>query len=720
MLDKATEKQTTHAYWQELLTSTRDGPHDLLILTGAARFVDDRNEQTLDADVIKVWLEPPDKPPEGAQPAKPKGDNAGNPHDGRRPHHVEATGHVIVRSRDLNVHDTSRFVVWFKDVPVEELLPSTPPPENKGSPGPTARPDAGAKPAPKSTAVVTAPPAPARPPARPPASGLSSAAPSTPGPAVPSVPTAPEVHTPDPGEGPARLPVGPAEPATGHVAGKPAERTRPALGGPELGTNGNKAEGPPPRPIDLSARSVEAHVLRSPAKSALDDLRAEGAVRVRQGAARPDEKDTDILGDELNLRGNPDGNFLVVRGDLAILCMDKICIFGPEVNIDQATDKAWVIGVGAMKMESATNFQGGKLDRSVPLTVHWNKSMFFNGKCAEFHGGIQAEQENARLACQRLQVYFDRHISLKQGNKGDQAAKVREMVCDRSVRIEDRLYEGDKLLEFKRLVAPWVQMNALEPDDLTPRQPPTPVAGTPARSNDGNEVHASGPGFLTIVKRGGPDPLAPPEAAPAPKAPGRPAPRPPAGPAPARAARPGGAPAPAAARGAAPPPNDELKLTYVSFQKRMDANSRSNTALFWENVRVLNMPCENPNQPIDLDAMLADLPEGAMYLRAERLKVLDQPENGRSNQQMEAHGRVYVQGKDFYARADSVYYNQAKDQVILDGKDSGEATLYKQPRPGMKPEEFRGSKIIYSRTSGRADVIKGSEFNGSSLSTPRK
>jgi hypothetical protein len=333
----------------------------------------------------------------------------------------------------------------------------------------------------------------------------------------------------------------------------------------------------------------------------------------------------------------------------------------------------------------------------VPLTVHWNKSMLFNGKSAEFHGGIQAEQENARLACQRLQVYFDRAISLKQGHKSEEPAKVREMVCDRDVRIEDRVYEGDKLLEYKLLVSPAVQMNALEPDDGTPRRAPSPaLSGTSARSSEGNEVHASGPGHVQIVKRGGPDPLAPP-------------------PPPAAAGRPAAKPAPAGPPGK----EDELKLTYVSFQKRMDANSRTNTALFWENVRVLNLPCDNPNQVVDLDAVLAsDLPEGAMYLSCDRLKVLDQPENGRSNQQMEAYGRVYVQGKEFYARADAVFYNQAKDQIILDGRDSGQATLYKIRAQGAKPEVVRGKKIIYSRSTGKSSGEQIEEFSGTSPGRP--
>src|SRR5262249_1159172 len=117
LLDKATRKKTTHASWQDKLTSTKDGAEDLLVLTGAARFVGDKTEQPLPADVLKVGLEPaPDKEPAGAVPAPGTA-------QGRRPRHLEATGAVEARSKEMNIHHTSRLVVWFKDVPAEALLP---------------------------------------------------------------------------------------------------------------------------------------------------------------------------------------------------------------------------------------------------------------------------------------------------------------------------------------------------------------------------------------------------------------------------------------------------------------------------------------------------------------------------------------------------------------------------------------------------------------------
>jgi hypothetical protein len=607
------------------------------VLTGDARFIDEQAQQSLKADVLKVWLDPPD----GV-----KADPAGSSMGSRKPRHVEATGNVVSRSREVNIHDTSRLVVWFKDVPASTHLPPAP----------------------------VAVPAPAAP--------VDRRAVATPVPGK-----APEVVAP---RTPQAMPRGPAAPAA------TTARAAPGQAGPVLAAPDKQ---PPERPFDLSARSVEAYVLRSPIKNTIDQMWCEGRVHVIQEPAKAEEKGTDIKGDTLKMTAGADGGyFLVVTGDLAELQADKIYIAGPEVNIDQSKNLAWVYGDGAMKMDSETNFQGDKLARPVPLTVLWSKSMLFNGSSAEFAGNIQADQAKSRMACQHLQVFFDRTISLKQGNKAGEPAKVRRMVCDQEVRVEDSTYEGKKLVKYTSLEAPVLHMEALEPDDDRPV-----VKG--AKTSTGNKVLASGPGLFKAWEPGSstdliaPDPNAKPAAGTS-----RPAP-----------AKPKHGKEPAKKQG------DDMKLTCVWFQRRMDGNNHTNTANFWEKVRVLNLPSDRHDRPVDLDAILAkDLPEGALFMSCDRLKVLDRPTNNKPNKQMEArsvNGSVYVQGREFYARAAAVYYNQEKEQVILDG-EKGVATLYKVTTQGAAPEVVVGKKIIYWRSTGETKVIGAEHINGQSM--PRK
>jgi lipopolysaccharide export system protein LptA len=120
---------------------------------------------------------------------------------------------------------------------------------------------------------------------------------------------------------------------------------------------------------------------------------------------------------------------------------------------------------------------------------------------------------------------------------------------------------------------------------------------------------------------------------------------------------------------------------------------------------------------IDLDQVLAtDLPENSLYIRSDWLKVLDRPEiDGTPNKQMEGRGKVYIQGRDFWARGESVYYNQLKRQVIISGKDGSNATLYQQTRPGEKGRTVEAKQIIYNRATGTIDILGASSMSGESV-----
>ncbi len=144
----------------------------------------------------------------------------------------------------------------------------------------------------------------------------------------------------------------------------------------------------------------------------------------------------------------------------------------------------------------------------------------------------------------------------------------------------------------------------------------------------------------------------------------------------------------------------------------MYANSKTNTATFLENVRVLDMPCENPNIEIDLDEMLDHLPDGAMYLRGDRLDVYNHGDKTRSQKEMIAKGHVFVQAKEFNGRSDVMTYNEAKDQIIFEGGDGGLATLYKIKQRGAEPQKIEGKKIIYIRSNGRFQIDGGEWISG--------
>jgi len=401
----------------------------------------------------------------------------------------------------------------------------------------------------------------------------------------------------------------------------------------------------PRQPIDLSARSVEVHVIRGATRSELEKLWCEGAVHVIQPPQNADDKGADIRGQTLQLLRFPEGSVLTVTGDTAEVMLDKLTIFGPEVNIDQKENKAWVNGPGAMRMPSNASFGGGKLEKTTELTVYWTRDMFFNGKYALYHGNVQAEQDSSRLGCETLQVLLDRFVSLKAENhKSGPPARVENLVCDKSVRVEETVREAGKISRYQRIES--VELSF---------------------KNEEGVLVAPGPGILRILQLGAKED---------PSAPGKPL-----------------------ASG-----ETELKLTRVNYLGRMFANNVTRTAVFYDNVEVVHLPTDDPNLEIDLNK----LPEKAMYLRCDQLKVYNPREVGaRGMQQMEARGRAQVQAREFYGRADVIKYDENKELMVLEATDGNLASLYRQKAKGLPQEELKGKKIYYWRKTGDFKIEEG-------------
>ena len=146
LLDTKTGKPV-HARWKEQFESRPDGPYDQLILTGNAAFVDDesmdlhdllddqrvlRARTFLRADELQVWLEkrPPDAPPAASASAVPDGIKS----SAQKVHRIEAAGHVLARSPEMNVHDANFLQINFHDAPP---APAAPPAVAGLAPGPT-------------------------------------------------------------------------------------------------------------------------------------------------------------------------------------------------------------------------------------------------------------------------------------------------------------------------------------------------------------------------------------------------------------------------------------------------------------------------------------------------------------------------------------------------------------------------------------------------------
>lgn len=588
--------RTLKARWQDKLVHIKEGAFDCLTLTGNAAFDDPQNGQKIRAELLRVWLEPSGPKVEGEEKHP-------------RPHHVEAKGRVTADSPEIHIKEpTENLVIWFKDIPVKaDASPIT---EN----GELRIAGKGSK---NDIPVIGTAPFEAR-------ASTAAVAQASPG-------------------GKERVQLSDKQKSLGADASA-ATYSAPTPSGTPAGPE------KPKKPIDLSAHAVEVYVLRNGQKNDLERLWCEGTVHVHQDPETPEDKGVDIRGDSLQLDYAPEGGVLLVFGNsrnLASVQFNKMSILGPEVTIDQRSNKAEVHGFGSMRMLSETNFEGAKLAQPTVLIVQWKDNMNFEGKFAEFYGNVQATQENSRLLCQRMTASFDRPISLKDGNKAGQNPKVDNLMCDQSVEIEEKVIQGEQLVSIRRLVSPYATMD-----------------------NAKKLFYTSGPGEVRIFQLGSSDDFL-----------NKPPPR--------------GAVAKKEA-------TQEYKITHVRYGGTLQGTTgEPRMATFFDNVEVVHVPATRPDMIIDIDKM----PEGGMYMHCEKLTVwTHRLANGRNSQEMRAEHKVRVQTKEYYGNSDVVTYDEAQDKVIFKGGKGNPAVLYQYIGPGVPPNRISGEKIFYWRNSNKFEV----------------
>jgi hypothetical protein len=605
-----TKDHVYHALWKDMLVVTKDREgervFDLLTFTGEVSWLDDEHHQEMHGDKLQVWLEPPPREEEATNQQAKKGTAPDAPR--QRPHKVEAFDHVTVSSPELNIRECEHLIVRFKDGPSPQL------PE-------------------------TLPAAPAQS-----AEGQGS--------------RQPEGSSADKQTGPSRT--------------KEDQRasTQPAVTQTPTAPGSDKQAKEERRPINLTARRVAAYVLRIGSKNELQEVVSEGSVHVHQDGAKPEDKGIDIVGETLNVVRYPEGDILVVFGDArdqAKLQLGDLHLSGPKVTINQKTNMAEVDGVGAMRMPSNTGLDGAPAKKPASeLEIHWTKDMLFNGKDADFRGGVVAYQDDGCLRCQAMQVTLDRTVSFKEGQKSGQAAKVDHLVCDRKVYVAETIHDPKgELIRYERLVA---QQLTVE--------------------NQQGPTRAPGPGSVYLLQLGTPegDPTAAPGAAkskPAttPKQPGQPKP--------------------------------QMTLTRVDFQGWLfsDTNAKDKTRLtkFNTNVEVFHVPADNP----DIKIIVDQLPKGGLYLKCEQLTILSKPmPDGKTGQYMRAEKSVSFRTPEFYGNAPVVKYDQPNDQMIFEGQSGNLVNLYRF-RPPNEPEHITGQTILYNRRTGVFQVDKGRVIQGS-------
>lgn len=651
--------------WREQMHLVRDGSLERLLLSGNV-LLEEPQRGSLRADHLLLWLElaPPktasaDTAVAPAKTANPTAGNAGSPTAapmpsagsaqtekaaaGRIPRCLEASGNVSLQSETFVVPHTDRLRVELHNEAV-----ATPPASEPATGGPPG-------------VIVSESAAAARQPTH-------SAEHNRHGSPTPSPPGAGAASGPSPSGASGSTPVPGLSPPSASGVDK---STVPAETG--------QATKPNRPPLVLRARTIEAIAAGSPARAELRAVSAQGQVQVEQPPASPQDRPWQIRCGVLHLQRTANGDILRLEGtpvQPASVQFGQLAMRGPVIKIDQVLNTVDVEGLGSMRLPARSDFQGNPLREPAEVVVDWNQSMFFDGRLAEFDGGVQAVQANSRLACRRLSLLLDRKVSLREqktmtmsgGHKPpvdrETPAALSRLMCEQDVRLEKAVLDADRYQLLQRIEARELAYDH-ETATLTAYGPGIVQVFQPA-SDAQRYTGSAFPSASTGPTAGNPPRALSPASKPTPVA-------------------------PSAANG--------FKLTRIRYDGHMQAtkaaDKQTDVITFTGGVQLVHVPASDPDEPVDPDR----LPDG-LSLSCGQLKITSRKlENGGAAQELLALQGVRVRASQFYAHADRVSFDEAKDLLVLEG--SSGATLYRQKVPGGEYEPVRAKRIWFWRRDNR-------------------
>ena len=422
-------------------------------------------------------------------------------------------------------------------------------------------------------------------------------------------------------------------------------------------------------PIELEGNEITMAIATVATKKQLQELIAKSNVIVYQPGDKPGTKRIDIRGQLLTLKQTgPDTHTMIVHGDknaLARLEMGDLILWGPLVTIDQLQNRTDVEGAGAMQVPSNKNLNGSESTKDEGknkprITIHWNKNMTFDGKDAYYFGGVQASQSDNKysgLLCDKLIVTLDKTVSLRDGQKENQNAKIDRIVCDKKVYIDESKVDNNQQL---------VQRNILQ--------------GTGLYHREDGRTDLNGPGRVRTLALGGSNS--------------------------AFAPQPGAKPNPS-------PQPSVWEQTRIDFTDTMRSNTKANTknAKFYganSGVEVFHFPTTKIEENMDP----VHPPKDGFYLQCDYLEVTGQQTGNKTTQLMIADGpNVYFKTDQIVGTANTVTFNEATDIIIFEARGGNVVRLSKLDGATSQPIAVNATKVLYNRRTGQFSLDSVKSFS---------
>lgn len=492
--------------------------------------------------------------------------------------------------------------------------------------------------------------------------------------------------------------------------------------------NANK---PPPNPLHLNARTIEAWVARMPqpdapvagdagpaAKYDLERAVCTDRVDARQAAADPKKnpRGLDIRAAKLTLEKQRirelsgfSALLTALPGEFAELHHENTSLAGPTIALDQLANFVRVTGAGAMKMPAGSSLTGtgvantntaivrtaGTVPSPEPtkqsdLHVEWSDRMEFNGAdgIASFVGKVQARQDvipildnpaanpdpvwgKSWVLCHRLDVRFDRPVYFNQFNRKpaepNGGPKIAQAVC-RPAPVDDA-GTGPRADGFVLY-----EDEQKRRDQSIVRRQRVRAASLDFRGAErGGTLLAGGPGEVRLLQMGAKDAGVP----------GRPA------------------------ASAATPDGQELKLTVVKYQTRLRMEDRGNAyqeAAFEGDVTAIQVPTKEFERPLEVHSQL---PERSTLLTCDDILTVStyRPHGGKPEQKMDALGNANFRTDEYRGRAHRIAYDGRI--MTLEGTANRLAHIERSARSVGDGSGTPARRIEYDTVDGRIKIVEG-------------
>lgn len=380
---------------------------------------------------------------------------------------------------------------------------------------------------------------------------------------------------------------------------------------------------------------------------------AEGDVVVTQPNLKQNSSPVEVRGHTLDFQRAPLGDVLKVGSSpdhLAVLKTPDMTLAGKLVRMNEIKNSLDVAGAGYLIRQSQSDLTGKQVTQPQLLRVDWEKSMNFDGKVANFMGGVKAQQGTAEMHAENMDVTFDQRIVFRQMRQARERrprseSRIEAVDCSREVYI----YDGERK------------------DGLFVRHVTTHVPELHI-DNLARVAEAKGPGTVQIIEKNeskspSPDP------------------------------------------GAATHP---FQHTSVRFQGAMRADQTTKTIKFYDQVHILHSPVDRLDDAIDESR---PSPE-AMVLDARDAAIVQVREfaDGRKFRDFQAAGDVKIHSRDYWGQGDGLSFDQEKNLIVFNGSPEQKAALYRQGAVGDRPEEYSARTIKYWRGLNRVVIDSAEGF----------